>query len=117
MNLAEQRFARWAEDGRIVSPRWEVLGDLCEMALARGYCDRDAEVIITAMSRVACLIIEIDGVLMNRCPRGHMEPLGYIEPTLFADALLMAACSHTSGNFTQLAHFTAHVQFFFPREV
>ena len=112
MNLAEHRFARWAEDGGVICPRLEVLGDLCEMALARGYCNKDAEVIIPALSRVACLILEIYGMLMNQCPRGHMEPRGYMEPSHYADALLMAACGHRSSNFTKFLELTAHVQFF-----
>ena len=117
MNLAQQRFARWAEDGTNVGPRWEVLGDFCELALARGYYYKESEVIILALSEIACLVLEIFNVLMNRCPRGHREPSGYIEPMVFADALLIASRGHRYADFSGFWGFTAHVQVFFPRDV
>ena len=117
MNLAQQRFARRAEDGTNVGPRWEVLGDFCEMALARGYYYQDSEVIVLALSEIACMVLEVFNVLMNRCPRGHSEPRGYIEPMVYADALLMAACGHRHADFTSFSEFIANVQVFFPRDV
>ena len=117
MNLAQQRFARWTEDGTNVGPRWEVLGDFCEMALARGYYYKESEVIILAMSEIACMVPQIFNVLMSRGPRGHREQSGYIEPMVYADALLMASCGHRYADFAEFSESIANVQVLFPRDV
>ena len=59
----------------------------------------ESEVIILAMSEIACLVLEIFNVLMSRGPRGHRELSGYIEPMVYADALLMASRDHRYADF------------------
>ena len=75
------------------------------------------EVIILAMSGIACMVHEFSDVLMSRGPRGHGEQSGYIEPMDYTDALFMASRDHRYADFAESWEFLANVQVFFPRDV
>ena len=88
MTKCEERWAReWPAF-------YELAGDLFEMHLARGYCDREVEYIIDDFSIITAHVIGIYRNMLNnfRLPRAP-----HIEPYLFADALLLARDAHRTS--------------------
>ena len=70
---------------------YELAGDLFEMLLARGYCDRELEHIIDDLS---IIIAHVIGIYRNMLNNFRLPRAPHIEPYLFADALLLARQAH-----------------------
>ena len=70
---------------------YELAGDLFEMLLARGYCDRELEHIIDELS---IIIGQVLGIYRNMRNNFRLPRVPHVEPYVFADALLAARAGH-----------------------
>lgn len=79
---------RWPRQGTAF---YELVGDLFEMLLARGYCSAELEHVIDDLSLI---VAEILAIYRNMQANSRMSASPHIEPYLFADALLTARGAH-----------------------
>ena len=79
---------------------WELLGDLVELALARGYFEPSLEPIVFFLSQVACIVQDVWFMLQNLAN----EKLPYISPDVFADMLLLARGGHGTADWQAFHH-------------
>ena len=95
-----QCLERWPRTNE--SRRYEVFGDLLELALARGYSDADMEHLVHDISAIGAFVKEAYNVMAMDNPL-HNRPFAvHLAPSPFADVLLCAGWCHRHRDFRRL---------------
>ena len=110
MRRCESRWPRLFHTARSM----ELLGDLVELALGRGYCCAEFEPVILCFSELVCIIKEIWSVVCNQLPiEVDMMSMLSTNPYVLADILLLACSAHSTGDLQSFQEVCSHVAIHF----
>ena len=84
-----------------------MVGDLLELALARGYSDAGMEHLIRDISALGAFVRAAYAVMKLDNPPHNRPFTVHLAPSAFADVLLCAAWCHRHGDFRKLSRLFA----------